>query len=63
MPAEVGVTMKHHDKGNLREEGPVWLMLKNHCSSLKEVRTGIQRRNPEAGADAEVMEEFCFLVF
>jgi hypothetical protein len=36
-------------------------MLPNHCSSLKDVRTGIQGRNLEAEVNAEAMEGCCLL--
>ena len=53
--------MKHYDQSNLGRKGFVWLTLPHHCSSLKEVRTGTQGRNKEAGADAEAMERGCLL--
>jgi hypothetical protein len=47
-------------RSKLGRKGFIRLTLPNHCSSLKEVRTGTQA-GQEAGADAEVMEG-CFLL-
>ena len=50
-----------HELSNLGRKGFIWLTLAQHCSSLKEVRTGTQTgQEPEAGTDAEAMEE-CWL--
>jgi hypothetical protein len=36
----LGFLLKHHDQSNLGMEGFIWPILPQHCSSLKEVRTG-----------------------
>jgi hypothetical protein len=42
---------------NLGRKGFVWLTLPHHCSSSKDVRTGIQQgKILEAGTDAWAME-------
>jgi hypothetical protein len=54
--------MKHHDQGNLGRKVFIWLTRSGDSSipegSQEEV---IQDRNLEAKADAEAMEECCFL--
>ena len=56
------VVMKHHDQKQVGEERFIGLTLPDHSLSLEAVRTGAQgRRNREAGADAEAMEECCLL--
>jgi hypothetical protein len=52
--------VKHHDQSKVRRGNSLfWLTLPHHCSSLKEVRTGVQAgQNLEAeDADTEVIEE------
>jgi hypothetical protein len=36
--------MKHHDQNNLERKGFSWLTFPHHCSSSKEVGTGISNR-------------------
>lgn len=49
--------MRHHDESSNRREGPIWLALAHHCSSLKEVGAEYQGWSLEAGADAQAIEE------
>ena len=54
----VGTT--HHTQKQLVEEGPHSIA---YNSTLQPITEGSQGRNPEAGADAEAMEECCLLAF
>jgi hypothetical protein len=55
--------MKHHDqKANWGRKSLFDLYFHINCSSLKEARAGTQRRNLEAGANAEAMEVECCLL-
>ena len=51
--------MKHHNKSNLGRKVFLSLTLPHHSPSLKEAKAGSQDRNLEAGAEAEVIEEYC----
>jgi hypothetical protein len=44
-------------KGNLGRKEFIWFALPCHSPLLREVRTGMQDRNLEAGTEAENMEE------
>jgi hypothetical protein len=41
--------MKHHDQSTLEREGLIRLLLPQHCSSLKEIRTGTQTEQEPGG--------------
>lgn len=53
-------------KRKLEKKELIWLLPPPHCSWLREIKTQAQTRpwtNLEAGADANVVEVFCLLVF
>jgi hypothetical protein len=54
--------MKHYDHNNLGRKEIWGLILSQHCSSSKEVRTGTQAgQGPGARAVAEAIEGCCIL--
>jgi hypothetical protein len=54
--------MKHYDQTQVREERVYLIYTSNHCSSLKEVRTGTQAGlEPGRRTYIEAMEQCCFL--
>lgn len=58
----VAVT-ERHDQSNVGRSGFIWPTFPQHCSSSREVKTGIQIGSElVAGADVEATEGGCFLL-
>jgi hypothetical protein len=58
------LVMKLHGQSKLERKEFTWLILPQHCSSSKEVRTGTQQeRKLRSGFDAQAMEGSHFLAF